>query len=72
MSENRLKGIQFSVKEVLHELALDSESNDEPSSSDSSDFGWNSHANVESEMDSVETCSSASTGWHLTQNSSGD
>ena len=23
-------------------------------------------------MDSVETCSSASTGWHLTQNSSGD
>ena len=32
--------MQFSVEEVLHELAFGSESDDEPSSFDSSNFGW--------------------------------
>ena len=47
----------------MHEL--DSESDEEPSSFDASDFGWNSHSNVESDVDIVVTCASTSTGWLL-------
>ena len=32
--------MQFSMEEVLHELALDSDSDDKPSSFESADFGW--------------------------------
>ena len=40
MSQSRPKRTRFSVEEVLHELVLDSENDDEPSSFDSSYFGW--------------------------------
>ena len=39
MSQNRPKQMWFSVEEVLHELALDSQSDDEPSDFDSPDLG---------------------------------
>ena len=41
MSQDRPKRLRLTVEEVLHELALDSDSEDEPASFDSSDSGWN-------------------------------
>ena len=68
MSQNRRKQMWFSVMEVLHELALDSKSDDKPSSFDLFDFTWNSDTNVESDADSVVTHASTSTGWCLAPN----
>ena len=68
MSQNRRKQMWFSVMEVLHELALDSKSEDKSSSFDLLDFTWISDTNVESDADSVVTHASTSTGWCLAPN----
>lgn len=60
------------MKEGWHEFALDSEIDDELSSFDLSDLGWNVDSNTESNANGVVTCASTSTGQSLTPNSSGD
>ena len=66
MSQKYGERTHFCVEEVLGELALDSESDDEPFKFESSDSGWTSDSNVESDANRVVTHTSTSTGQRVT------